>query len=101
MYRNPREAIHIRSYLIETKRNDTHVRVIESLGKSDHSQIQFCKQGRQTRAPNKKGGTFRKETDGMRQYAQNKKWKLLLKIKGMCPKIPLCVICVHSYTNIL
>ena len=22
-------------------------------------------------------------------------------IKGMCPKIPLCVICVHSYTNIL
>ena len=21
--------------------------------------------------------------------------------KGMCPKIPLCVICVHSYTNIL
>ena len=24
-----------------------------------------------------------------------------LIIKGMCPKIPLCVICVHSYTNIL
>ena len=22
-------------------------------------------------------------------------------LKGMCPKIPLCVICVHSYTNIL
>ena len=22
-------------------------------------------------------------------------------IKGMCPKIPPCVICVHSYTNIL
>ena len=22
-------------------------------------------------------------------------------IKGMCPKIPLCVICVHSYPNIL
>ena len=22
-------------------------------------------------------------------------------VKGMCPKIPLCVICVHSYTNIL
>ena len=25
----------------------------------------------------------------------------LVKVKGMCPKIPLCVICVHSYTNIL
>ena len=24
-----------------------------------------------------------------------------VNIKGMCPKIPLCVICVHSYTNIL
>ena len=22
-------------------------------------------------------------------------------LKGMCPKIPLCGICVHSYTNIL
>ena len=22
-------------------------------------------------------------------------------VKGMCPKIPLCVICVHSYTNII
>ena len=27
-------------------------------------------------------------------------WKIFL-FKGMCPKIPLCVICVHSYTNIL
>ena len=26
---------------------------------------------------------------------------LIYIIKGMCPKIPLCVICVHSYTNIL
>ena len=24
-----------------------------------------------------------------------------INIKGMCPKIRLCVICVHSYTNIL
>ena len=23
------------------------------------------------------------------------------KLKGMCPKIPLCVICVHSYTHTL
>ena len=23
------------------------------------------------------------------------------KVKIECPKIPLCVICVHSYTNIL
>ena len=27
--------------------------------------------------------------------------KLTHNFKGMCPKIPLCVICVHSYTNIL
>ena len=26
---------------------------------------------------------------------------IISNIKGMCPKIPLCVICVHSYTNIL
>ena len=30
-------------------------------------------------------------------YAENN----IYLIKGMCPKIRLCVICVHSYTNIL
>ena len=27
--------------------------------------------------------------------------KVIIMFKIECPKIPLCVICVHSYTNIL
>ena len=54
-----------------------NVRVIEPLGKSDHSLIQF---NLRVKTVNK--GDFQKgDYDGMRQYAHNKKWKLLLKNK--------------------
>ena len=60
-----------------------NVRVVEPLGKSDHSQIQFNLRVKTVNKGTKqKRRDFQKgDYDGMRQYAHNKKWKLLLKNK--------------------
>ena len=59
-----------------------NVRVIEPLGKSDHSKIQFNLRVKTVNKGTKqKRRDFQKETDGIRQYAQNNKWKFLLKNK--------------------
>ena len=61
-----------------------NVRVIEPLGKRDHSQIQFnLRVQTVNKGTKQKRRDFRKvDYDGMRQYAQHKKWKLLLKIRN-------------------
>ena len=55
-----------------------NVRVVEPLGKSDHSQIQFNLRVKTVNKGTKqKRRDFQKgDYDGMRQYAHNKKWKL-------------------------
>ena len=57
--------------------------MIEPLGKSDHSQIQFnLRLKTVNKGTKQKRRDFQKgDYDGMRQYAHNKKWKLLLKNK--------------------
>ena len=59
-----------------------NVRAIEPLGTSDHSQIQFnfLRVKTVNKGTKQKRRDFQKgDYDRMRQYAQNKKWKLLLK----------------------
>ena len=60
-----------------------NVRVIEPLVKSDHSQIQFNLRVKTVNKGTKeKRRDFQKgDYDGMRQYAQQQNWKLLLKNK--------------------